>query len=597
MSNPSFSNIDLWLFEYSEGNLSPEQIAQLESFMMNHPEFQIDKDMWDASYVASESVVFPNQKSLERKRPVTFYWIASTAASLLLIGGYFSYTYLGFEIQENPIENQIATQTTVENGVKKFKNKSSNFKNKATHKTTNKLKNLDQFTFLNLTGSISPFEYLENPGAFKMSFFKNDSKIYNYCDDGELRYDLNMKTPQLAQKAVANNELMLPDFYLNENQTYSKENNAKSNRLNIGKLKSKGFSLNQIKAAFFEAKKKETDATTWKLKRTSAKNTKKSFSLSSKLRAIHRKIEKMIDNPIALKNLKDPYYHVPGMQSVDVNFGATGTLLATRVQTTSRYQWMGNSNEQLTNQVLIDGYSYAMRGGVGIQINQSNYHNNGVQNTFAAVTYSPKFSVSKNVTVEPAIRFKMGNRRIDESVFKVGQLIEVDRQNIEQFYSLGETPKGKSLWYKDVGASVMVNTKWFFTGIQVDNIARHQTNVFGSNSTQRAPLHTVFTLGTDYQSKNKKFGFSPYFIYQKHGSLSEAWLGANYRVNWFTVGAGISSNAEPAASIGLKFKHVAINYNADLTHSQLFHKNILSHQISLRFLTNPSRFGKRLLTL
>ena len=47
MSNPSFSNIDRWLFELNEGNLSPEQVHQLKVFLLQHPELDIDKNMWE----------------------------------------------------------------------------------------------------------------------------------------------------------------------------------------------------------------------------------------------------------------------------------------------------------------------------------------------------------------------------------------------------------------------------------------------------------------------------------------------------------------------------------------------------------------------
>ena len=37
MSIPSFENIDRWLFELIEGNLSEEQIQQLEDMKASHP--------------------------------------------------------------------------------------------------------------------------------------------------------------------------------------------------------------------------------------------------------------------------------------------------------------------------------------------------------------------------------------------------------------------------------------------------------------------------------------------------------------------------------------------------------------------------------
>jgi hypothetical protein len=49
------------------------------------------------------------------------------------------------------------------------------------------------------------------------------------------------------------------------------------------------------------------------------------------------------------------------------------------------------------------------------------------------------------------------------------------------------------------------------------------------------------------------------------------------------MGAAVSSNADFVGSLGMKFNRFAVNYNMDFTHSYLFDKQIISHQLSLRF--------------
>ncbi len=61
MSGPSFDNIDRWLFEYVEGNLSSEQEKQLEAFLLDHPEFDLDLDSWQMAKVEPLTYEFPNQ--------------------------------------------------------------------------------------------------------------------------------------------------------------------------------------------------------------------------------------------------------------------------------------------------------------------------------------------------------------------------------------------------------------------------------------------------------------------------------------------------------------------------------------------------------
>jgi len=144
---------------------------------------------------------------------------------------------------------------------------------------------------------------------------------------------------------------------------------------------------------------------------------------------------------------------------------------------------------------------------------------------------------------------------------------------------------------------LMVNTKWFYIGVQQDNLLRHYDNIYSSDMSnpRRIGKHFVGTIGTDYESKKENLTISPYLVYQQQENLSEGWMGVNVRYHWLTLGGAVSSNLEPAASIGLKFDQFMIAYNADYTHSQYLNGSQISHQLTIRFLSKPSRIGQRLL--
>jgi hypothetical protein len=86
MSNPSFSNIDRWLFELMEGNLSAEQEQQLEAFLLQHPELDVDRDMWEMATVQKEEVVYPHQDRIVRRKPVGLYMMAGFASIAIFVG-------------------------------------------------------------------------------------------------------------------------------------------------------------------------------------------------------------------------------------------------------------------------------------------------------------------------------------------------------------------------------------------------------------------------------------------------------------------------------------------------------------------------------
>lgn len=559
MSNPSFSNIDRWLFELMEGNLSPEQVAQLEAFLIRHPELDVDKDMWELAKVDSQEVEFPNQEKLFRRKPVGLYMSLGFASIVILLG-------LG-----------------VNNYQKQYSD------------TINFAKNIGNSTSTKQLGDL------------KVGMFTQKIK-------GGIQANISVNKNQIS--IVASNE----GFTNNNSESFGNNNNLPNyTNLNSSVFESREFIVDPVignnsnntiqktntiikpeRVRQIEIKKQERGVTYHANSYSNGLHPQKStykISFHSKLNKFGRSVQRMLDNPVALKNKKDPYYHIPGMQAMDINFGSVGTMLATRVQSVSRAQWLGEDNQQFMNQLSIDGYSYGMRGGLGFQFNHNYYGKGGIENYHASLIYSPKLSVSRNVNVEPSIRFKMGSKLLNSNQIEAGSTVEYDRGITQAFYSNGETPIGSSLWYKDLGLGLMVNTKWFFVGVQGDNLLEHYDNIYSNDlsNPRRAGKHFVATIGTDYESKKEIFIVSPYLVYQKMESLSEAWLGVNMGYRWLTIGAAVSSNLEPAASIGLKFDHFMLTYNADYTRSDMLMQSPLSHQLTIRFLTKPSRSGQRLL--
>ncbi len=177
--------------------------------------------------------------------------------------------------------------------------------------------------------------------------------------------------------------------------------------------------------------------------------------------------------------------------------------------------------------------------------------------------------------------------------------VEVERGIMHDYYPDGSSPLGKDLWYKDFGAGLMVNTKWFFAGVQLDNLFRHKDNMYSNsiNNPERADYHFVANLGTDWVSRKGNVRLSPYAVYQSKGQLSELWVGANFQWSGFVIGASYSSNYDPSATIGMKFDHFAMYYNADYSISRMTEKREISHQLTIRFTGKQSRFGNRFIKL
>jgi hypothetical protein len=644
MSNPTFSNIDLWLFELAEGNLSPAQIAQLESFLLQNPELDVDRDLWEMSSVSAIPVVYPNQEGLGRGNSKRRFALIGLLPLLFITSsvgviGYFSsgsYDLLPHRtIQTASIDlNQTEQNQLLLNEIDDLKSTIVSLENKITSSQTSMISEVlnDDFTnrSLNSNGVGGPsLNELREPSSTNgvlasglQGANSNQGIDINQRGQGasvpttpNLTFAANypvLNSPSNTNTSVNTvavaNSSVAPSLIANEPVLSVNEPLLSLNEPNV-LVDPRGLLAKRIEKQLATRELERVEAPSDAIVSTVRSRSKSEWlglgvsdynnSFKTRMSRFGRKFQRMMDNPIALKNSRDPHYHVPGKSSQDLNFGSVGTLIAARVQTLSRLQWYGDANEQFSNQLSVDGYSYALRGGLGVQLNHSIYNRGGLQVSDATFTYSPKISVSRRVSVEPSFRFKMGGKFLNDQNMGNTSQVEFDRGNVHNYYNDTTAPVGKSLWYKDVGVGLNVNTKWFFISAQVDNIFNHRDNLYSSDlaDPRRAGTQFVATIGTDLDSRDENMSFSPYLVYQKNEQLSEAWLGFNYRFEWFTVGGAISSNLEPAASIGVKFKHFSMHVNSDYTYSLMNNKKALSHQVTLRFLGKPNRFGKRLLNL
>jgi len=83
---PTHENIDRWLFDYTEGNLSAQQEQQLDSFIMNHPDLELDLDAWELAKVDVNPMVFENKTYLYKKRSYKKTFVFASLLILLISG-------------------------------------------------------------------------------------------------------------------------------------------------------------------------------------------------------------------------------------------------------------------------------------------------------------------------------------------------------------------------------------------------------------------------------------------------------------------------------------------------------------------------------
>lgn len=616
MSKLSFSNIDLWLFEYAEGNLTDEQVAQLELFILQHPELDVDRDMWEMAQVQQQEVVYQGEASLYKRRPAGAYWAMGAGAAAMFALLFISYTFF-------LPDDEVATNL---NRLSLTQTASQEFAYDMIVATANERELRTEVADLKSLVASLENELYGKRGSESMSNSLIGSSGLDYLnnveqtgvDNGnfrELRTNASfsvaaMNVPTvLAVNTVQNGRLdtVAENEVRNQPQEglYTFENTLEPMELAKPNLLTElTMNLQPISRDLFRNTNNAQESTEERKNSNFTLSVDYEDTYKNKMSRFVRKIRRMANNPIALKNYRDAYQHVPGMTATDLNFGATGTMIAPRIQAMSRLQNVETTNELFSNQIGFDGYIFNMRGGIGVQMTHNYYNKGGIQTGEVAVTYSPKFSINRKFSLEPAFRFKMGNKLLDASRMEDVDQIEFIPGNTIDYYTDGTTPVGRMLWYRDMGAGLNVNTEWFYASAQVDNIFRHRDNIYSNDLTEkrRAGTYFVATIGTDWESddanwetRRSKYSLSPYLVYRNFENINELWAGATFRAYWFSVGGAISSNMDPSASLGVvsSNKRFSLTYNADYSRSLVTNERSLSHQLTLRLVGKQSRIGRR----
>ncbi|MEX2483704.1 MAG: type IX secretion system membrane protein PorP/SprF [Brumimicrobium sp.] len=570
MSKPTFENIDRWFFEYTEGNLSPAQLEQFEQFVSEYPELKNELELWQEARVSKEVSNF-NSAQFLKEAPFYSTPIALTIISfIVLIGGYFifdNFTTIALYSQSKSDLEIISIEDD-----DFFDRKASNnylAKNRSS-KTQSNLSESKSAHDFNTVKTPNTNETLSNKEEVKNS----NPPIASKSDNDNIQYfnNENNKNGGSHLNTKINQELRVNNVQaddLPEVVAYLNRNNDKTDRLG-DPVATSGHDISHTQSSF-----------------------------KRKMELLLRKIKRMADQPIALRNTKDQYFHTPMMTGFNANFGMVGSVPGNRIQTTSRNQWMGEDNQQLMNTVSWDGYVYALRGGLGVDVSYNNYSKNSIENFQVALTYSPKLSLNKNISIEPAIRFKMGAINVDTEAPIIGSNIEINRNQVLPLFQESSPPTGSQLWYRDVGAGLLVNSKWFYAGVNVDNIGRHFNNFYSSelNNNYRENVYLTSVIGTEYQSITKDLRTAGYVLHQKYGELNELWAGCNLQWKWIQAGAAVNTNLGVGASAGVKFDKFSFHYNIDNTYSRLSNKKLMSHQVTMRIVLKPSRYAAKFLNM
>jgi hypothetical protein len=557
---PTHENIDRWLFDYTEGNLSAEQEQQLELFLMNHPDLELDMDAWEMSKVDVAPMVFERKELLYKKRS---YKPALALLSLLIL--FTTGISLLYSNQKQE------TQTTSINAQSGKKN---------TARTEQKIAN----TTIKRTESDQSVSSVNGP-----SLYTPVSTPYETTRNTTDHLSLNASTEQSSLSRVElTNETTHPvaedpsDYRLSNSQ------------IPISTMEFERINLHALKGMHVGGY------------RTDFKN--EALSLNAELDAavislgnikLFKKIDQLLSKDIGLSNNQSYDYTMPGQSNLDLNFSSVGTTSQTRFQMISSIRSLENPAQfKLNNQLSLDAYSRNMRSGFGIQANYDDFSTGLIRNGNVALIFSPKIALSRKISLEPAVRFKMGTHTLNEQKMVNESSVEYNTGQVNQFQFDPNLAIGRTLWYRDLDAGLTIHTPLFFLSGQITNIFKHNENIFSNNGeTMAASRNVNLITGTQYISRNEKLIFAPYAIYQHSNYQQQLFGGFTFKAGKAQLGLSYGNLNTGSVSFGYVGKNFALIGQSGFGTLASTQQRTYTHQLTLRIHSSVSKKARRYISL
>ena len=567
-------NIEEKIFQYFEGELSADESLELEDFINNNPEYQIDFDAWKNSVVQDDQMKYKFVDELlvnERFSPKGWFKWASGGA--LFFGLVFASVVLmnKFDGGEDRLNALVAEK--------------NNYINKSEH-------SLAKNHTSDASGELQD----------KMSIATNERVVQK---------ELNKNT--LHKASIANTG---DDLYLYKDATHQ-ENFSSKNNLNdlVSSLNphKKGFDINAINESS-DFKDGILNSTLVSDELQSKKDVNINYiSVEfaelkkygySKTTPVIKKSKYLYENPntpkIFVTNNKDPYLNYALAHTIEENGSFVGNFnngQGIRAEMMYRTEWPSVTSENFTSQIFsIDTRIDALKGGLGILVNADRIGHGKLNATAVSLIYSPKF-ITKNISIEPSFKYTYNQKSISWN--QVGENDVKDPRNGVLHASIPFIPDDvikTNMTHQDLGVGILINTNKLYFGGQIDHLNKASYTDDNFDQEIIIPFKMSAMIGTDImKNKESQIRVSPSLNYIQYGVYNALWANAQVVYHGFFFAGGLATNEELMASLGYTNNKVRLVYGLGFSKPREFSGLPLtggyyeSHQLSLRVNLQPKK--------
>ena len=562
MTSPNFENIDLWLFDYTEGNLSVYQKELLENYILNHPELEVDLDMWNMAKVPVVETI-DHRVEIKKKREHRFTYYATSLLGAVII------LLIGKTHELNSVNNNLNNTSQIS----KIENTTG-----VNKRIFNERKLLSK----------NPKEASENsrntPSEIQISIAQENANIVSTS--------VNITRKQRSYESENYNTE--PDFEILF---------GRSSKYGLQEQEEDILSLTPFVLPIQPADVLNgTSYSNAELTETTDAPKHKSLGLSGlrlNTKTLFNKIDRALSKSIAFSNYRDHFYIIPGIASNNVNLSATGSTSQTRFISTSRARWLGTNNEKISQELSLDGYARSIRSGIGAQMSYDSYADGTIKDWNASFIFSPKIALSRNISFEPAAKLKIGNKILNADKVENNTVSLYNNNNPQVFEYDTSQNIGRKLWYRDLDAGFTINTKVLYIGFQAENILNHVENLYQNQQNSENLIPTTYSVlaGTQYLSRNEKISFHPYVYMRSNVNRTSYYTGFSFDLDKLFIGASYGSNDEYSGALGLSLDRFALLIQTTRAHQEQLNQNLFTHQLTLRVNSPMSKKTRRYITL
>ena len=213
--------------------------------------------------------------------------------------------------------------------------------------------------------------------------------------------------------------------------------------------------------------------------------------------------------------------------------------------------------------------------------------------------FSPKIALSRNISLEPVARLKIGNKILDSNKADNNSLSLYNNENPQIFTFDTAQNIGRKLWYRDLDAGFTINTKVLYIGFQAENLLNHLENLYQNDQSSSNPIPTTYSLlaGTQYLSRNEKISFHPYIYMRSNVNRTAYYTGFSFDLDKLFIGASYGTDNEFSGSLGLSLNRFALLIQSTRAYQPQLNQNLYTHQLTLRINSPMSKKTRRYITL